>query len=124
MRGACASLLDQTKRAQTDFAAAAQESGPRHAPAALLTQLAAAHANAAAVVRSVRQLQRQLPAALAGLRRRFETYDADADDGDDLEDAYEELCRLDAQGITAQVRPRLRRQQQQLSRKKRLAAAS
>ena len=55
-------------------------------------------------MRSVRQLQRQLPAALTGLRRRFETYDADADDGDDLEDAYEELCRLDAQGITAQVR--------------------
>ena len=70
----------------------------------MLTQLAAAHANAAAVVRSVRQLQRQLPAALAGLRRRFETYDAASDDGDDLEDAYEELCRLDAQGITAQAR--------------------
>jgi hypothetical protein len=81
-----------------------QESGARGAPAAVLAQLAATHANAASVLRSVRALQRELPAAQARLRRRFETYDAASDDGDDLEDAYEELCRLDVQGITAQAR--------------------
>jgi hypothetical protein len=74
--------------------------GPSGASLRILQELSAAHANVAAVARSVRALQVTLPAALAALRGRLETYDGES--GEDLEDAYEELSRLDVQGITAQ----------------------